>query len=145
MTPAANARHRLVMLIDDNEVDNFIARQLIIKTNFGEEILIFKKTKDALEKLITLRSLTNPSPTCIFLNIADEKGLDFLYDLNSLKLSYISSLSIFILSNCTDPSVKAEALLFKNVKGWIQKPLKISDLNFWFAPENLRTAGNPLL
>ncbi|MCE3278581.1 MAG: Response regulator [Bacteroidetes bacterium] len=135
MNLAERPKHPLVILIDDNETDNFIAQQLITNANFGKETLIFKSTKDALEKLIILRSVPDTLPSCIFLdiNIADENGLDFLYELNTLKLSYPSPLSIFILTNCTDSAVKAEALLFKTVKGWIQKPLKVSDLNIFTA------------
>jgi response regulator RpfG family c-di-GMP phosphodiesterase len=146
MNLAAPPMHPLVILIDDNDVDNFVTRQLIIKAGIGNETLIFKNIKDAVEMLIQCRAVPNKQPSCIFLdiNLNDENGLDFLYELNSLKLSFTSALSIFILTNCTDAAIKAEALLFKSVKAWIQKPLKITDLNIFATPEGLKIAGTSL-
>ena len=60
--------HRLdlVMLVDDNETDNFISKRIIEITDFAQEVVIKSSGKSALEYIGAHRNEPNKLPDLIF-------------------------------------------------------------------------------
>ena len=76
--------HRLdlVMLVDDNETDNFISKRIIEITKFARNVIIKSSGKSALEYIGAHRNEPDKLPDLIFLdiNMPIVDGFVFLYE-----------------------------------------------------------------
>ena len=75
-------KNDLVMLVDDNDTDNFISRRIIEITNFANSVEIKNSGKSALEYLETHKDSPENLPDYIFLdiNMPIVDGFVFLYE-----------------------------------------------------------------
>lgn len=73
---------KVVMLVDDNDTDNFIHRRLLELTGFCEEIVVKNSGKSALEYLESLIPTPEKIPELIFLdiNMPVVDGFVFLFE-----------------------------------------------------------------
>ncbi|MGN6648250.1 MAG: response regulator, partial [Cytophaga sp.] len=76
---------KLVMLVDDNETDNFIHRRVLEMGNFSENIIVKNSGKSALEYLEANQSNPDLIPEVIFLdiNMPIVDGFVFLFEFES--------------------------------------------------------------
>lgn len=122
------------IFIDDNEIDNFIAEKVIQAARFSEKIYIHKSAISALEFIKRYESENKKKlfPSYIFLdiNMPEMDGFRFLEELDKLNLNFLKETQIIVLSNSLNPSDTEKALSFKNVTGYLSKPIKISDLEY---------------
>ena len=58
----------LVMLVDDNDTDNFISRRIIEITKFAQDVIIKNSGKSALEYLEENKMSPDTLPELIFLD-----------------------------------------------------------------------------
>lgn len=110
--------NRLVILIDDNEVDNFI-NQKILESCGATNILTFKSTTDALDYL----KQTVDAPQLILLDscLPIINGFEFIDELGKLEIAK-QTINIFIFSAFINPQ-DIEMALQKKCKGYFEKPL----------------------
>lgn len=69
-----------VMLVDDNSIDNFVNTKVIDRYQFADEVILFKKSRKALEYLSALNTAPESQvPDVLFLdlNMPDINGLIF--------------------------------------------------------------------
>lgn len=117
-----------VLLIDDNEIDNFINRKVL--ENYGvKNILIFRSTIEGLNYL----KKTKAPPQIILLEIylPIMSGLEFLDMFKNLEIVR-KPINIFILSSSINPA--DNEIVRKNCSGFITKPFTIEKL---FTQDNL--------
>lgn len=71
-----------VMLVDDNDTDNFISRRIIEITKFSEEVIVKNSGKGALDYLDENKENPEALPDIIFLdiNMPIVDGFVFLYE-----------------------------------------------------------------
>lgn len=115
------------LLIDDNQIDNYLTKTIIIKSNIAKKITTMTSALEALEYLISLKDNPSEYPDIIFLDIRmpEMDGFGFLDAY--IKLSEINNRSvIFMLSSSTDQNDIERALQYPVVKKYLNKPLKIS-------------------
>ena len=76
----------LVMLIDDNDTDNFISKRIIEITQFAQQVEVKNSGQDALEYLVANTDDVNRLPRLIFLdiNMPVMDGFMFLYEFENL-------------------------------------------------------------
>lgn len=124
-----------VLLIDDNDVDNFIHRRVIGITQFAENVHACTSVKGAKEFIQALIQSKEPLPSVIFLdlNMPGENGFAFLEWFNQLPEEYKSSSKIVILTSSNNQADVDHVFSFANVIKFITKPLKKEDLQ-QFAP-----------
>lgn len=115
---------KCVMLVDDSEIDNWLAELLIRRTGLAENVLIFHSAQEALHHLKNSHSKTElyAAPEVIFLDIAMPvmSGFEFLEKYEELELPEIK---IYILSASVLAADKDEARHYASVHGYIHKPL----------------------
>ena len=72
----------LVMLVDDNDTDNFISKRIIEITNFATEVIVKSSGKSALDYLEENNDDAESLPEIIFLdiNMPIVDGFVFLYE-----------------------------------------------------------------
>jgi|ERR1017187_8899495 CheY-like chemotaxis protein len=128
-TKAPLSKHKAVMLIDDNDVDNFINEKIIKGYYFADNVYIHSSSKSALEFFKNLEILKNvPAeliPDYIFLdiNMPIADGFHFLDEFEKLSLKWKSSINIVMLTTSLNPLDVAKVKSFKRVVKFLHKPL----------------------
>src|SRR5690554_3086285 len=90
-----------IMLVDDNETDNFIHKRVIELSGFANEIIIKNSGKSALEYLQTHARSIEKLPDIIFLdiNMPIVDGFVFLFEFENFSEAIKAKSKIVILSS----------------------------------------------
>jgi CheY-like chemotaxis protein len=96
-----NSKLGLVMLVDDNDTDNFISRRIIEITNFAAEVIVKSSGKSALDFLDENNSNADNLPDIIFLdiNMPIVDGFVFLYEFEKFNDTVKDKCRVIILSS----------------------------------------------
>lgn len=117
--------HQLVMLVDDNDTDNFISQRIIEITEFSKNIVIKNSGKSALEYLESNANNPENLPEIIFLdiNMPIVDGFVFLYEFDKFPKQIKEHCKIIILSS-SDNSRDIDKIVDNDyVIKFITKPL----------------------
>ncbi|MFN4083014.1 MAG: response regulator [Bacteroidia bacterium] len=108
-----------VILIDDDPINNFVNRKLILKLKGDCEIVEFLNAIDALNYL------KDNSADVIFLDLAmpDMDGWDFINEYTKMNLKY----PVFVLTTSIDPEDKKRAEQYPVISGFFVKPLTVKE------------------
>lgn len=125
--------HRLdlVMLVDDNETDNFISKRIIEITDFAEEVIIKSSGKSALEYIGTHRNNPDKLPHLIFLdiNMPIVDGFVFLYEFEKFADVVKDKCRVIILSSSDNKRDIDKIVNNDHVIKFVTKPLTEIELN----------------
>lgn len=128
-------RYKQVMLLDDNELDNFINEKIIEAGSFAEKVYVNSCGKSAMEFLNNLATLSPVSdsiyPEVIFIdiNMPMMDGFQFIDNLDKIPGDKIKDCKLVILSSSIYPEDKTKATnLSKNII-FLNKPLTEQMLN----------------
>lgn len=126
--------HKLVILIDDNSIDNFVNQSIIEKYKFSEKVIAFTKAGVALEYISDLDEKQDTEaevPSFIFLdlNMPLINGFQFLEIFDKLSPFIKSKTKIVILTSSANPNDIIQTGIHKNVLTFLQKPLLKSNLD----------------
>jgi len=115
----------LVMLVDDNDTDNFIHRRVLEISKFSKNIIVKNSGKSALEYLEENKDNPGMIPDIIFLdiNMPVMTGWDFLKRFEELDESLKRKFKIYILSSSIEPMDMKRAQDNKYVIKFLSKPL----------------------
>lgn len=122
-------KYKHAMLIDDNELDNFINQKILESSYFANNVYINTGAISALEFLSNLTisgaEITDVFPEVIFidLNMPMMNGFQFIENLKNKLPKQYPSLKLVILTSSDDPAerVKAEAISSDII--FLNKPL----------------------
>lgn len=91
----------IVMLVDDNDTDNFISRRIIEITNFAKRIEVMDSGKAALDYLRENQNDISRIPSIIFLdiNMPVVDGFVFLYEFEKFSELVRNKAKVIILSS----------------------------------------------
>lgn len=120
-----NARYKKALLIDDNDIDNFINKKLLLKTKFAVDIVEKKSATSALDYLKSMVDEPENVPDIIFLDIMMPvmDGFDFLEEYDSLSDVIKSRCRIIMLSSTESFKDLNRANSNKYVYKFLNKPL----------------------
>ena len=115
----------LVMLVDDNDTDNFISRRIIEITNFAKNVEIKNSGKSALEYLDQNKENPDKLPDYIFLdiNMPIVDGFVFLYEFEKFNSYLRNKCNVIILSSSDNKRDIDKIVNNDNVIKFITKPL----------------------
>ena len=90
-----------VMLVDDNDTDNFISKRIIEITKFSDNVIVKNSGKSALDYLIANKESPEEIPDIIFLdiNMPIVDGFVFLYEYEKFSNSVKDKCRVIILSS----------------------------------------------
>ena len=115
-----------VILIDDDEMFNFINVKTMEKATFAHKVKIFDNATTALDELRQL-SISNPHefPDIIFLdiNMPVMNGWEFLDEFEKFSESLVGNCKVFMLTSSIDQSDITKSKNYRLVNDFISKPL----------------------
>jgi len=120
----------LVMLVDDNDTDNFISKRIIEITKFAKRVEVKNSGKSALEYLEREKLNAHNLPDIIFLdiNMPIVDGFVFLFEFEMFPEELKNKCKIVILSS-SDNKRDIEKIVDNNyVVKFVTKPLTESAL-----------------
>jgi len=114
------------MLVDDNEIDNFINGKMIEGCNFSDYVYIHTSSKSALEFINNLQRIGDAgrqlSPELILLDI-NMPIMDGFQFVEEFEKSGVSNIKIVILSSSINAEDEIRSKQYKSVIGYLSKPL----------------------
>jgi len=125
MNDLSITRFERVMIIDDNQIDRYIATRTIIKSKFSNTVLEYSSATEALKYLQDNQSNTEMLPEIIFVDIYMPimSGFEFMQAYDDLREPLKKYCRIFIISSTIDSDDITKVENDKNVENFHQKPI----------------------
>jgi CheY-like chemotaxis protein len=123
------SKYSSVMLIDDNEIDNFINQKMIEGCGFSDNVYVHTSGKSALEFYQNLNRSNNVPdalfPQVIFLdiNMPMMDGFQFLEEFEKIAVRQSEPVKIVMLTTSINPIDIEKASKGKFVSKFLNKPL----------------------
>jgi len=120
-----NKSIELVMLVDDNDTDNFISKRIIEITEFAKEVIIKNSGKSALDYLENNKENKDKLPNIIFLdiNMPIVDGFVFLYEFERFPAIIKNKCKVIILSSSDNKRDIDKIVNNNHVVKFVTKPL----------------------
>lgn len=114
-----------MMIIDDNEIDNYIVKVLIDTNNIAEEVIEFDNGKDAIDYFIKNKDIEENMPDLILLDIYMPKmdGIQFMEIFSNLELKFEEKCKICVVSSSIDDNHILKTKLYNKVFKYTSKPI----------------------
>ncbi len=116
-----------VLLVDDNDTDNFIHRRIIELAGFSENIIVKNSGKSALEFLEAQEVI--PSVVFLDINMPIVDGFVFLFEFDNFPEEIKQKCKIVILSSSDNKKDIDRIVDNEYVVHFITKPLSEESLN----------------
>ena len=115
----------LVMLVDDNDTDNFISKRIIEITKFANRVEVKNSGKSALDYLREFQENVDELPNLIFLdiNMPIVDGFVFLYEFEKFNDLIKDKCKVIILSSSDNKRDIDKIVNNNHVIKFITKPL----------------------
>lgn len=120
------ARHKSVLLVEDDPITIMVCERILQLTGFAEEV---KSATNGVEAIEYLNHLTQTDksalPSVIFLdiNMPVMNGWEFLENFSTIRHYFAEMPLIYVLSSTVDPEDSQRAESFGIVERFISKPL----------------------
>ncbi|MFC0779210.1 response regulator [Flavobacterium sp. HJSW_4] len=117
--------YKKILFIDDNPTDRFIAKKMIEKCSFAQEVILSESAYQALEYLSSLEDEPNSLPEFIFLdiNMPGMDGYGFLEEYSKFPETVKAKSIIFMLTTSLHPDDLKRAQDNPLVVRFINKPI----------------------
>jgi len=127
------SKYKIVMLIDDNEIDNMINQKMLESANFSEQYYVYTSGQSALDflgNLVKQESAGELLPDMILLDINMPliDGFQFLDRFSELNTSAKPNIDVFMLTTSINPSDKERANENELINKFLIKPLTLDQL-----------------
>jgi len=114
------------MLIDDDQLFNFLNRRIVEKLQVFERIEVFNNAKIALEQIKTQQFV--PQHILLDLRMPVMNGFEFLDELEKLPQSLVGQTEVVILTSSLMEEDREQCLQYKRVVAFLPKPLDATKL-----------------
>ena len=124
----------IVMLIDDNELDNFVNQKIMEANNFAARYFTHSSGRSAIEflrNILVLPDYENMMPRIIFIdiNMPIMSGFQFIEELERILSTSINKIKLVVLTTSIDLEDKKKAAKFNNEILFFNKPLTEASLS----------------
>ena len=134
-----NNRSVSILLVDDDEINNFISIKLIKKALVNTEIMACLNGKFAIDQLLELQQQGPeklPDYILLDINMPIMNGWEFLDEFNRLNIDPQGKCKIYIISSSVFSNDINKARSYPLVKDFISKPLNVEKITELFKIEN---------
>lgn len=129
------SKYKVVMLIDDNELDNFINQKVIESCKFADKIYTSTNGQSALEFLknlilnMDLIDAIFPQVLFVDINMPLMDGFQFITEFEKLSDAVRKRCKVAVLTSSINPEDKVKAVGLKSDVVFLNKPLNTESLN----------------
>ena len=118
-------RYKSALLIDDNEIDNFINERMITSSGFASKVIVKNSSDNAILFLKEHQHNEAALPEAVFLdlNMPVKDGFIFLIDFEGLSDTVKKKCKIVVLSSSISPEDINKASTNPYVIKYVNKPL----------------------
>jgi len=134
-----NSRPVSVLLVDDDEINNFISIKLIKKALLNTDIMACLNGKFAIDQLIQIQRedpAKMPDYILLDINMPIMNGWEFLDEYKRLNIDPLGKCKIFIISSSVFSNDINKARSYPLVKDFISKPLNVDKIVELFSVED---------
>jgi CheY-like chemotaxis protein len=134
-----NSRPVSVLLVDDDEINNFISIKLIKKALLNTEIMACLNGKFAIDQLLEIQrkdAAKLPDYILLDINMPIMNGWEFLDEYKRLNIDPLGKTKIFIISSSVFSNDINKARSYPLVKDFISKPLNVDKIVELFRVED---------
>ncbi|HEX8548176.1 MAG TPA: response regulator [Cytophagaceae bacterium] len=135
------SRVNSIMLVEDDQITNFINERLIKKLNITQEIKVSLNGKEALSKISECLKTNHLCPELIFLdiNMPVMDGFEFLQNFQQLRFDHKERIVIVMLTTSSNEH-DLDKLVNLGHKDFLNKPLtedKVKNILDKYFPNNV--------
>ena len=133
-----NSKTVSVLLVDDDEINNFISIKLIKKALLNTEIMACLNGRFAIEQLTEIQQKDPaglPDYILLDINMPIMNGWEFLEEYKRLNLDPLGKSKIYIISSSVFSNDINKARSYPLVKDFISKPLNVEKIKELFGVE----------
>ena len=116
------AEDKTYIIIDDNEIDIYIAKKMIELSFPNANIITFNNGTDALE-MVKITKFDLPAIMLVDINMPIMKGFQFMEQFEKLSSEIQKNFIPYFLTSSINESDMSIAKSFKSIKKYINKPL----------------------
>jgi len=116
-----------VIIVDDDPVVVFLHQFLVKQSELSTDPLAFHNGQEALDHLDSLDHQNRRSLLLLDINMPTMNGWDLLEAINAR--SYADHISAIIVSSSIDINDHKKAKTYKQVKGYLEKPIRVKELH----------------
>lgn len=121
---------RKIMVIDDNQIDRYIAEKTIRKYRFSDDVLSMPSAIDALKYLSATENHSSlPEVILLDINMPEMNGFEFLGKYAELPEAIRNNTTVFMLSTSLNEDDIRTAGQNPYVQKFLNKPLNEETLN----------------
>jgi CheY-like chemotaxis protein len=126
-----------VLLVDDSELDNFIAEKILINSTMVEKVVMKFSGNEALDYLDNLERQQQHFPNIILLDIKmpHMNGFEFVQLFTTYPQDIIETTSVYLLTSSNNPEDKTQAKESGFIKDYFVKPLTMEMIDKIFGVE----------
>ena len=121
-------KNKTICIIDDEEIIQFIVKTIINNLDNEISILSYKNGEEALTSFKNTDDENLPDIILLDINMPVMGGWQFLDEFIKLKSKIRKKISIYILSSSTAPGDKIRSKVYKDIIGYINKPIEADTL-----------------
>lgn len=116
---------KTALIIDDNEIDRYIAKTVLQKQVFIDEVVCVESATDGLEYLIRNSASGTLPPVVILLdiNMPDMNGFEFLQEYDKLPDSIKAQCNVIMLTTSLTQKDREQADANRYIGSFLNKPL----------------------
>lgn len=118
-----------ILLVDDDEINNFISIKLIKKTVLNTEIASCLNGKFAIDQLLSRNIGDLPDIIFLDINMPIMNGWEFLDEFERLRIDPHRKIKIFIISSSVFSNDINKAKSYPSVVDFISKPLDMEKIS----------------
>lgn len=117
-----------IFLVDDDRTSNFLNKKILKNIYKNVDIIDFISSEEALGHLTSKQYMPGKEPDVVLLdiNMPDIDGWEFIERLKTVNKAHY--FKIIMLSSSIDENDMDKAKRYKEVKGFITKPLRVDVL-----------------
>lgn len=133
-----NSRSVSVLLVDDDEINNFISIKLIKKASINTEIKACLNGRFAIDQLVEIQKKDPgmlPDYILLDINMPIMNGWEFLDEYKRLNIDPLGKSKVYIISSSVFSNDINKAKAYPLVRSFISKPLSVEKIHELFKAE----------
>lgn len=116
------------LLIDDDEIFNFVHRKQIMRFNIEKEIVDYTSPLNALAYLKNISLDKLPDVILLDINMPELNGFEFVERIVKERPEIEDKLNIFVVTSSLNPTDYQQAKKFDCIKGYYNKPIDLEKI-----------------